>query len=101
VSTISEEMLRGLPLEELRQLQSHAERVLFDRRCHASLLNFGPCMAEPPHADGWHETTQVYPTTATPAYSGMPQPAVIRWRFDDEVVVREHEHEAQRRPGAN
>lgn len=100
--TITTETLSALPLDELRKLVALAENQLFDRRCHSNLDSVGNCTAEPPHADGWHEHIDAYPRgTARPANGASPQPAVVRWRFSDEVVALEHEHEAQRRPGAN
>jgi hypothetical protein len=99
--TITTETLSALPLDELRALVQLAENQLFDRRCQSNLSAVGHCMAEPPHADGWHEHTQTYGQNGTPAHTGAPQPATVRWRFSDEVVALEHEHEARRRPGAN
>jgi hypothetical protein len=100
--SIDKEALAALPLAELRQLAEMAEQSLFDRKCQSTLQTGAPCTAEPPHADGWHENRgTTYAAVAYPAYTASAQPAEIRWRFMDDVVAREHEHEAQRRPGAN
>lgn len=98
---LSDETLRALPLEDLRSLVRLAEQQLHDRQCHSSMNNLGHCTAEPPHADGWHEHRQDYAGQARPAHTATPHPAVVRWRFEDDIVAQEHEHEARRQPGAN
>jgi hypothetical protein len=98
---IDKEALAAMPLEELRELQRLAEQQVFDRRCHSQLNGVGPCMLEPPHADGWHECSRTFGNHASPGYSAAPEPVTVRWRFADEVVDQEHAHEARRRPGAN
>jgi hypothetical protein len=99
--TFSDETLRALPLEDLRALVRLGEKQLYDRQCQSSLDRIGHCTAEPPHSDGWHEHRPAYASVAHPAHTAAPHPAVIRWRFEDDVVALEHEHEARRRPGAN
>ncbi|MFJ3540378.1 hypothetical protein ACIPQA_33665 [Streptomyces sp. NPDC090109] len=98
---ITEETLRGLSLAEVRELVRLAEQHLYDRRCQAHLHGVGPCTAEPPHKDGWHECDISARAAASPAHTATPVRAMVRWRFPDDVVALEHEHEGRRRPGAN
>jgi hypothetical protein len=101
MSKYAESVLAGISLEELRAVRDMAERQLYDRRCQAHLQGVGPCTAEPPHADGWHECDIAASASASPSHTSTPVRAMIRWRFADDVVALEHEHEARRRPGAN
>lgn len=99
--TISKEMLRALPLAELREFVDMAQQHLYDRRCQSHLNGVGACTGEPPHEDGWHQCDIAASASASPAHTMTPVRAVVRWRFADDVVALEHEHQAKRRPGAN
>lgn len=102
MSKYAESVLAGISLEELRAVRDLADRHLYDRQCQSFLGSVGRCTAEPPHADGWHEHTAEWANQGThPAHTGTPHIAVVRWRFADDVVALEHEHEERRRPGAN
>lgn len=101
--TIDKETLAALPLAELRQVVAWGEQAERDRRCMSMLVGLNVrCTAEAPHEDGWHENrSSDYLRNGYPAHTPMAHPVVIRWRFDDVVVAREHVFEATRRPGAN
>lgn len=94
--------LAGLSLDDLQRLIFSAEQQINYRRCRSYIPNLGHCTAEPPHADGWHERSHGPAVFASPGHSATEAPTVVvRWRFSDEVVALEHEHEAKRRAGAN
>lgn len=101
MSKYAESVLAGISLQELRAVAELAQQHLYDRRCQSRVNYIGDCTAQPPHEDGWHECTTTYASGANPSHTSTPHRVVVRWRFDDDVVVLEHEHEARRRPGAN
>lgn len=101
MSKYAESVLAGISLKELRAVADMAQRQLYDRRCQSHVNGVGSCTVEPPHEDGWHECAIAASAAASPAHTSTPVRAMVRWRFGDDVVALEHEHEARRRPGAN